>query len=89
MANWVRKYISAMKSSRIFSADVQIDNHPGFAIIEKFDNGSTIFLERYYPTLSDIEVLVAVSQGLEEVINTYPDWGEYYDSIPKMERSIK
>jgi hypothetical protein len=78
-----------MKNSTIVSADVQIGDHPGFAVIEILDNGIKIFIERYYPTVSDIEVLVAISENREEIIKIYNDWGDYYDSIPKMERSIK
>jgi hypothetical protein len=76
-----------MNYSRILSADVQIADNPGFAVIEIFDNGTIIFIERYYPTLSDLEVDINLES--EEIINTYPDTGEYYDSIPKMERISK
>ena len=76
-----------MKYSRILSADVQITDNPGFAVIEIFDNGTIIFIERYYPTLSDLEV--DINLDIEEIINTYPDAGEYYDSIPKMEKISK
>jgi len=69
----------------LMSADVQIGEHPGFAVIEFYQNRSAVIVERYYPTLSDLDVEVAVGQGLEEVIKTYPDWGDYYDSIPKKE----
>lgn len=78
-----------MKYSRIFSADVQIEEHPGFAVIELLDTGKQIFIERYYPTLTDIEVEIAVFEDREEIINTYPDAGEYYDSIPKAEKIFK
>jgi len=78
-----------MNYSRILSADVQIEDHPGFAVIEIYDNGTVIFIERYYPTLSDIEVDIAVFEEKEEIVNTYPDAGEYYDSIPKAEKISK
>ena len=74
-----------MKTQNLMSADVQIGEHPGFAVIEYYENKASVVVERYYPTLSDLEVDVAVGQGLEEIINTYPDWGNYYDSIPKKE----
>jgi len=69
----------------LMSADVQIGEHPGFAVIECYENKASVIVERYYPTLSDLDVDVSVGQGLEEIITTYPDWGDYYDSIPKKE----
>ena len=78
-----------MKYSRILSADVQIDEHPGFAVIELLDTGRRIYIERYYPTLSDVEVEIAIFEDREEVINVYRDGGEYYDSIPKAVRVFK
>jgi hypothetical protein len=78
-----------MIGRNLVSADVQIGDNPGFAVIETYKNGTQVILERYYPTMSDLELELAIKHGLEEIISIYQDWGRYYDSIPKMERIPK
>lgn len=53
--------------------------HYGIALGERYPNKAILILERYYNTVSDLDVELAFNNGLEFIDEIMEDWGEMFE----------